>query len=98
MKFLVSVLLVISVLGGTFAQGTPTTQATEAELALRVLRAINVARVVNGLPPYAFNPLLAQSAQGHSEFMRETGEIGHEGQGDLTPIEGVAMTGYPYIR
>jgi uncharacterized protein YkwD len=98
MKFLVSVLLVISVLSGAFAQTTPTPPGTDAELALRVLKAMNVARVENGLPPYAFNPLLAQSAQGHSEFMRETGEIVHEGPGDLTPIERVAMTGYPYLR
>jgi hypothetical protein len=98
MKFLVSVFLIFSVLGAAPAQTTPTPPATDAALALRVLKAINVARVENGLPPYAFNPLLTQSAQGHSEFMRETGEIVHEGPGDLTPIERVGMTGYPYIR
>src|SRR5688572_21140989 len=98
MKFFTIGLLVLMVLGAAPLQTTPTPTPTEAELALRVLRAINVARVENGLPPYAFNLLLAQSAQGHSEFMRETGEIVHEGPGDLNPIDRVAMTGYPYIR
>ena len=99
MRALAVVILMFGVFATSqFATPTPTPIPSDTERALAVLKAINAARVANGLPPYAYNPMLAQSAQAHSEYMRDTGQVVHTGPGDLAPVDRVAATGYPYIR
>lgn len=95
MKLFLTTLLLMMALP---AAATPTPRPGEAELAARMLTAINDARVENGLAPYALNPLLTQAAQAHSEYQMEMGEISHIGPGDMTALDRVALTGYPFIR
>src|SRR5574340_57612 len=73
-------------------------RAQDADLAARMLAAVNAARVASGLPPYALNPLLTQSAQAHSEYQRDTGQITHEGPGGSRAFERAAAVGYPGAR
>jgi hypothetical protein len=89
--FFTAILLTLSLI-------TPTPQPTDADIAARVLKAVNEARVANGLPPYALNPLLTQAATVHSQYMMDTGEVVHTGPGDTTALERVGATGYPYLR
>src|SRR5687768_12015094 len=95
MKLLISVILLMM---GVSAAATPTPRPSDDELAARMLIAINEARVENGLAPYALNPLLTQAAQAHSEYQMEMGQISHIGPGEMTALDRVALTGYPFIR
>src|SRR5574341_47191 len=72
--------------------------ASDAELAARLFSAINAARIASGLPPYAFNPLLTQSAQAHSEYQRDSGQITHTGPGETRPYDRAVAVGYPAAR
>lgn len=72
--------------------------AQDADLAARLLSAINAARIASGLPPYALNPLLTQAAQQHSEYQHDTGEITHTGPGEMRAYDRVLATGYPALR
>lgn len=94
MKLLIAFLLLI----GIMSAQPPTPRPSDAELAARVLIAINEARVKNGFAPYALNPLLTQAAQAHSEYQMERREISHTGPGEMTALDRVAETGYPFIR
>ncbi len=76
------------------AQASPEEQDAAAALLLYV----NAARVANGLPPYALNPLLTQAAQAHSEYQRDIAHWSHEGADDTYAIDRVRDLGYPAIR
>ena len=75
-----------------------------------ILTNINIARVANGLPPYALNSQLTQAAQVHSEDMAQQayalfnqgqsplGAIVHEGSDGTRSADRVAATGYNAIQ
>jgi hypothetical protein len=77
-----------------YTQAMPEEQDAVAALLLYV----NAARIANGLPPYALNPLLTQAAQAHSEYQRDIGHWSHDGAGGSHPIDRVLATGYPATR
>lgn len=70
----------------------------DIELAARMLSAVNGARIAEGLAPYAMNPLLTASAQTHSEYQRDTGQITHTGPDEARPYDRALAAGYPASR
>lgn len=70
----------------------------DPDAVFQILSGINAARISNGLTPYALNPLLAQAAQAHSEYQRDTGQVTHDGPGGSRTINRVLAAGYPAAR
>lgn len=97
MRKLLSICLLFLLLAIASPQ-PPTVAAQDAELVSRMLAAINSARVANGLPPYALNPLLTQAAQRHSEYQRDIGQVTHDGPGGTRALDRVLAVGYPATR
>lgn len=56
---------------------------------------INGLRASLGLAPYSLNGALGAAAQGHAQWMAETGTISHTGPGGSTPRSRAAAAGYP---
>lgn len=97
MKFLLAIIFIGFAI--TAAPGAvQAQQISDIERARILLEEINAARVRNGLPPYASNPLLTVAAQRHSQYMRSVGQVVHEEPDAPSAVERVAETGYPFIR
>jgi uncharacterized protein YkwD len=62
-----------------------------------VLQRINAIRAENGLPPYQYNPLLAQAARLHGADCQQRGSCNHTGSDGSTVRIRVARTGYPMV-
>ncbi len=65
------------------------------ELEQRVAASINAERVAAGLPELKVEVHLNASAQGHSDWMGETGTFSHEGEGGSTPTERIDQAEFP---
>lgn len=72
--------------------------AQDAGTVGRMLSAINAARIANGLPPYALNPLLTLSAQRHSEYQASIGQWTHTGPDGSLTLQRALAVGYPATR
>ncbi|MCB1354822.1 MAG: CAP domain-containing protein [Rhodobacteraceae bacterium] len=60
-----------------------------------VVDAINAERSAAGLDPVRMEVHLNASAQDHSDWMAETGELSHDGEDDSTVADRVEETGFP---
>lgn len=71
---------------------------TQQDVVAALLSYVNAARVTEGLPPYALNPLLVQVTQSHSEYQRDIGHWSHEGPGGSLALDRALAAGYPASR
>ena len=60
-----------------------------------VLAQINLARIANGLPPFALNPALEKAAQFHSDDMAAKSFVDHTGSDGSSPLDRINAAGYP---
>jgi uncharacterized protein YkwD len=67
---------------------------TDASKVAEAINAINAYRAENGLPAYAVNDLLTQSAAAHASDMACNKLFAHNGSDDSTPTTRVAASGY----
>ncbi len=74
----------------TFPQSANAQSGTPAE----VLAEINAYRAANGLEPLAENQYLNIAAQNHVNWMMETGDYGHTGEGGSTYTDRALAAGY----
>jgi hypothetical protein len=58
-----------------------------------VVDLVNQVRSANGLASYKVNDALMAAAQGHSEYMAETGSVSHTGAGGSSPASRAASMG-----
>lgn len=75
----------------THASYSRAPQSTAADL----IAAVNALRLANGLPPYAVNAILMQTAQGQADYMAATGQITHSGPGGISLTQRLLAAGYP---
>jgi hypothetical protein len=67
--------------------------ATELEQSF--VESINASRAAAGLPALKIEAHLNASAQSHSDWMADTGDMGHEGEGGSDPGDRVEDAGFP---
>jgi uncharacterized protein YkwD/LysM repeat protein len=60
-----------------------------------VIDLVNQLRAADGLAPYRVNDALMAAAQGHSDWMAETGTTAHTGLDGSSPAARAAAAGYP---
>lgn len=75
-----------------------TAAAQDSDTVARVVAAVNVDRVANGLPPYKLNSLLTLSAQRHSEYQASIGMWTHNSPDGGLSLQRAQAVGYPAIR
>jgi LysM repeat protein len=68
--------------------------AASAGSGYEVIDLVNQVRAANGLAPLEANGALMAAAQGHSEYMAETGSVSHTGAGGSSPASRAAAAGY----
>jgi hypothetical protein len=69
-----------------------------AGLEQRLVASINAERAVEGLDPLKIEAHLNASAQSHSDWMAEAGDISHAGEGGSTPTDRIEEAGFPLVR
>jgi LysM repeat protein len=69
-------------------------EARSAGTGYEVIDSVNQVRAANGLAPLNVNGALMAAAQGHSEYMAETGSVSHTGAGGSSPASRAAAAGY----
>ena len=65
------------------------------DLEQRVVAAINAERAAAGLPELRIEAHLNDAAQGHSDWMGDTGTLSHEGAGGSSATERIEASGLP---
>ncbi len=73
--------------------GTPSTRA-QGDPAGQVVALVNALRASLGLPPLSVDPLLTYAAQSHANWIANTGQYGHTGEGGSTPQDRALAAGY----
>ena len=68
--------------------------AAQAGDAWALIAEVNAYRAANGLPPFEVDGSLMAAAQGHSEYMAETGTITHSGAGGSSARDRAVAVGY----
>jgi len=68
--------------------------AAQAGDAWALIAEVNAYRAANGLPPFEVDSSLMAAAQGHSEYMAETGTITHGGPGGSSARDRAVSVGY----
>ncbi|MEU5691704.1 CAP domain-containing protein [Actinosynnema sp. NPDC020468] len=75
------------------ATGTAHAAPTQQE---DVLTLTNKERVANKCPELKYNKLLENSAQGHTTWMAQNGNMNHTGLNDSTPSQRIDAAGYKW--
>ncbi len=88
-----AILSILSLLVAWFAAPQPV-QAQAAGTAWEMLAEINAYRAANGLAPIEENIYLNLAAQGHADWIAETGLGGHTGEGGGTATDRARAVGY----
>jgi uncharacterized protein YkwD len=78
-----------------FGQEAPLDIEIASELERRIAEAINEEREAAGLAPLKLEAHLNASAQGHSDWMADTGSLSHAGEGGSSAGDRIAETGLP---
>jgi uncharacterized protein YkwD len=78
-----------------FRQEAPLDIEIASELEQRIAEAINEEREAAGLAPLKLEAHLNASAQGHSDWMADTGSLFHAGEGGSSAGDRIAETGLP---
>jgi len=68
--------------------------AAQAGDAWALIAEVNAYRAANGLPPFEVDGSLMAAAQGHSEYMAETGNVTHSGPGGSSARDRAVAVGY----
>jgi LysM repeat protein len=68
--------------------------AAQAGDAWALIAEVNAYRAANGLPPFEVDGSLMAAAQGHSEYMANTGNITHSGPGGSSARDRAVAVGY----
>jgi uncharacterized protein YkwD len=68
--------------------------SAQAGDAWALIAEVNAYRAANGLPPFEVDGSLMAAAQGHSEYMAETGKITHSGPGGSSARDRAISVGY----
>lgn len=87
-----TMLAILSVI--TLVFGAPETTHAQAGAPYEVLAEINGLRAANGLAPLVENQYLNIAAQNHANWIAETGQGGHIGEGGSTAYDRAVAVGY----